>query len=188
MSLKLAVEFLARGGTFVTKVFRSVDYNNLIWVFGQLFGKVEATKPPSSRYVWRLRLCTLGGTLIGSAGRNVSAEIFVVCRDFLAPKHIDPKFLDPKHVFKDIAASAPSGTDKGTSANNAQANVFQPEKKRRKRDGYDDGDYTLFKKICSADFVRNMDPISLLGTANKITFETEEEKECADSIILLQLY
>ncbi|KIK99034.1 hypothetical protein PAXRUDRAFT_823201 [Paxillus rubicundulus Ve08.2h10] len=155
MSLKLAVEFLVKGGTFVTKVFRSVDYNNLIWVFSQLFGKVEATKPPSSR--------------------NVSAEIFVVCREFLAPKHIDPKFLDPKHVFKDLSSTA-SGTDKGSSANNAQANVFQPEKKRRKRDGYDDGDYTLFNKVSAGDFIRNSEPVNVLGLANKIAFETEEEK------------
>ncbi|KAJ7103421.1 FtsJ-domain-containing protein [Mycena belliarum] len=157
MSLKLAVDFLVKGGTFVTKVFRSADYNNLIWVFNQLFGKVEATKPPSSR--------------------NVSAEIFVVCRDFLAPKHIDPKFLDPKHVFKDLAAATASGTDKGSSAQNIQANVFQPEKKRRKRDGYADGDYTLFKAISVAEFVRSPDPITVLGTVNKMTFVTEEEKE-----------
>ncbi|KAG8219893.1 FtsJ-domain-containing protein [Butyriboletus roseoflavus] len=156
MSLKLAVEFLVKGGTFVTKVFRSVDYNNLIWVFSQLFTKVEATKPPSSR--------------------NVSAEIFVVCREFLAPKHIDPKFLDPKHVFKDLS-SVLSGPDKGSSANNVQANVFQPEKKRRRRDGYDDGDYILFTKTSASDFVRGFEPVNVLGLANKITFETEEEKQ-----------
>ncbi|KAF8974023.1 Spb1 C-terminal domain-containing protein [Flammula alnicola] len=156
MSLKLAVEFLAKGGTFVTKVFRSVDYNNLIWVFNQLFGKVEATKPPSSR--------------------NVSAEIFVVCRDFLAPKHIDPKFLDPKHVFKDLASTiAPGGS--GISAGNAESNVFYPEKKRRHRDGYADGDYILFKSIPSSAFVLGDDPITVLGSGNKITFLSEEEKE-----------
>ncbi|KAK1232715.1 AdoMet-dependent rRNA methyltransferase spb1 [Marasmius sp. AFHP31] len=157
MSLKLAVEFLMKGGTFVTKVFRSADYNNLIWVFNQLFGKVEATKPPSSR--------------------NVSAEIFVVCRDFLAPKYIDPKFLDPKHVFKDLAASIPAGDDKPAVSHNAQANVFQPEKKRRARDGYEDGDYTLFKTIPASDYIKGTDPVAILGSYNKIAFNTEEEKE-----------
>ncbi|KAJ4486264.1 Spb1 C-terminal domain-containing protein [Lentinula aciculospora] len=157
MSLKLAVEFLVKGGTFVTKVFRSADYNNLIWVFNQLFGKVEATKPPSSR--------------------NVSAEIFVVCRGFLAPKYIDPKFLDPKHVFKDLSASIPENPDKPTRAHNAEANVFQPEKKRRKRDGYEDGNYTLFKSIPVSEFIHSSDPISVLGSTNMITFQSDEEKE-----------
>ncbi|CAA7266541.1 unnamed protein product [Cyclocybe aegerita] len=156
MSLKLAVEFLSKGGTFVTKVFRSVDYNNLIWVFNQLFGKVEATKPPSSR--------------------NVSAEIFVVCREFLAPKHIDPKFLDPKHVFKGLSSTI-AATEKGISAGDAQSNVFHPEKKRRHRDGYADGDYTLFTSITASSFIHGKDPVSVLGGANKITFLSEEEKE-----------
>ncbi|KAF9472246.1 FtsJ-domain-containing protein [Pholiota conissans] len=156
MSLKLAVEFLAKGGTFVTKVFRSVDYNNLIWVFNQLFGKVEATKPPSSR--------------------NVSAEIFVVCRDYLAPKHIDPKFLDPRHVFKDLASTISLGGP-GMSAGNAESNVFHPEKKRRHRDGYADGDYTLFKSLPVSTFVLGPDPITVLGSTNKFTFSSQEEQE-----------
>ncbi|KAH9969020.1 FtsJ-domain-containing protein [Russula dissimulans] len=157
LSLKLAVEFLIKGGTFITKVFRSKDYNNLIWVFNQLFSKVEATKPPSSR--------------------NVSAEIFVVCREFLAPKAIDPKFLDPKHVFKDLDATAP--VDKGIAGGNAQANVFQPDKKRRHRDGYADNDYTLFKQTGVAEFIHTSDPIAVLGVVNKMTFTTEEEKSWA---------
>ena len=106
--------------------------------------------------------------------RNVSAEIFVVCREFLAPKSIDPKFLDPRHVFKDLSSSIEEtkiDTDK------AQANVFHPEKKRRHREGYADGDYTLFKSLPASSFIHERDPVSALGGNNKITFLTDEEKE-----------
>ncbi|PKX97494.1 rRNA methyltransferase spb1 [Aspergillus novofumigatus IBT 16806] len=140
-SMKLATEFLVEGGTFVTKVFRSKDYNPLLWVFKQLFTSVEATKPPSSR--------------------NVSAEIFVVCRGFKAPKRIDPKFLDPKHVFAELTDATP----------NHEARVFNPEKKKRKREGYEEGDYTQFKEIPVTEFINTTDPIAILGTYNKLSFE-----------------
>ncbi|KAL5535582.1 SPB1 [Sanghuangporus sanghuang] len=156
MSLKLAVEFLIKGGTFVTKVFRSADYNSLIWIFNQLFGRVEATKPPSSR--------------------NVSAEIFVVCREFLAPKYIDPKFLDPKHAFKELSASVVNADKENISAH-AHANVFMPEKKRRQREGYAEGDYTLHRTSSASEFIRCPDPVAFLGSINRIAFQSEEDKE-----------
>ncbi|MCJ1431317.1 AdoMet-dependent rRNA methyltransferase spb1 [Xylographa pallens] len=140
-SMKLATEFLIEGGTFVTKVFRSKDYNALLWVFNQLFDKVEATKPPSSR--------------------NVSAEIFVVCRGFKAPKRIDPRFLDPRSVFAELADPTP----------NNEAKVFNPEKKKRKRDGYEEGDYIQFKEAPASDFIQTTDPIAMLGSLNKLSFE-----------------
>ncbi|QUC18956.1 uncharacterized protein UV8b_03197 [Ustilaginoidea virens] len=140
-SMKLATEFLIEGGTFVTKVFRSKDYNPLLWVLNQLFSKVEATKPPSSR--------------------NVSAEIFVVCRGFKAPKRLDPRFLDPRYVFAEIT---------GASQNN-EAKVYNPEVKKRKRDGYDEGDYLQYKEVLASEFIQSMDPIAILGSSNKLTFE-----------------
>lgn len=140
-SMKLATEFLAPGGTFVTKVFRSKDYNSLLWVFKQLFTSVEATKPPSSR--------------------NVSAEIFVVCRGFKAPKNIDPKFLDPKHVFAELQDATP----------NNEAKVFNPEKKKRMREGYDEGDYTQFKELPVTEFINTTDPIAILASYNKLSFQ-----------------
>lgn len=140
-SLKLATEFLNDGGNFVTKVFRSKDYNALLWVFKQLFTSVEATKPPSSR--------------------NVSAEIFVVCRGFRAAKRIDPKFLDPKHVFAELADPTP----------NNEAKVFNPEKHKRKREGYEEGNYTQYKELPVTEFINTTDPISILGSYNRLTFD-----------------
>jgi AdoMet-dependent rRNA methyltransferase SPB1 len=76
---------LKKGGTFICKVFRSKDYNSFLYVLNSLFTKVESSKPPSSR--------------------SQSAEIFMVCLGYKAPDYIDPKFLDPKHVFEDIENS-----------------------------------------------------------------------------------
>ncbi|KAL6871647.1 Spb1 C-terminal domain-containing protein [Trichoderma longibrachiatum] len=148
-SLKLATEFLAEGGTFVTKVFRSKDYNPLLWVLNQLFTKVEATKPPSSR--------------------NVSAEIFVVCRGYKAPKHIDPRFLDPRSVFAELAGATP----------NNEAKVYNPEVKKRKRDGYEEGEYIQFKEIAASDFIQTADPIAILGSYNKLSFHQSPNGDIA---------
>ncbi|KAG0366244.1 Spb1 C-terminal domain-containing protein [Gamsiella multidivaricata] len=145
-SLKLATEFLNKGGWFVTKVFRSKDYNNLMWVFQQLFKKVEATKPPSSR--------------------NVSAEIFVVCRDYLAPKKIDPKFLDPKHVFSEV----------DTGMISQPMDVFHPEKHKRQREGYEDGNYTLHKTMDAWEFITHQEPVAALGSVNQFSFDSEDSR------------
>ncbi|KAL6454137.1 SPB1 AdoMet-dependent rRNA methyltransferase SPB1 [Candida maltosa Xu316] len=148
-ALRLAVENLAAGGTFVTKIFRSRDYNNLMWVFQQLFEKVEATKPPASR--------------------NVSAEIFVVCKGFKAPKKLDPRLLDPKEVFEEL----------GTEKQNNEQKIFNPEKfsSQRQRQGYEEGDYTLFHTMPLMEFIRHDDPINELGSLNKFDLPDKDDHE-----------
>lgn len=145
-ALKLAVENLVVGGTFVTKIFRSKDYNKLIWVFQQLFEKVEATKPPASR--------------------NVSAEIFVVCKGFKAPKKLDSRLLDPKEVFEEL----PDGPQ------NMEAKIYNPEKKVRKRGGYEEGDYLLYHVGPIMEFVKTEEPIEMLGNLNKFTVDKDDHE------------
>ncbi|KAJ3260673.1 AdoMet-dependent rRNA methyltransferase spb1 [Boothiomyces macroporosus] len=154
---KLATEFLVPGGTFVTKVFRSKDYNKLMWVFNQLFGKVEATKP--------------------TASRNVSAEIFVVCRDYLAPKKIDPRLLDPKFAFKEMDDQVPEeeSLKKIKEKQGAVLNdLFHPEKRRRQREGYEDGDYTLHVKNDLAEFIKSPDFLGILSRSSAFVFGEDE--------------
>ena len=137
-ALRLAVDFLQPGGCFVTKAFRSQDYNSLLYVFKQLFAHVEATKPQASR--------------------NESAEIFVVCRGFKNAQ-IDPRFLDPKTVFKDLDVPTPS------------ANVLQQRKgKKAKAEGYEPGAQLLRIERPIVEFVLGAAPVKLLGEAHCFTW------------------
>jgi len=87
----------------------------------------------------------------------------VICRDFIAPKKIDPKLLDPRTVFKELNAGPSRILD-----------ILHPEKKKRHREGYEDGNYTLFKSVSAMEFIDSEDPIKLLGDVNKMTFDDEE--------------
>ncbi|KAK8626806.1 hypothetical protein V6N13_134436 [Hibiscus sabdariffa] len=79
-SVKLATQFLAPKGTFVTKVFRSQDYSSVLYCLKQLFEKVEVDKP--------------------AASRSASAEIYVLGLRYKAPAKIDPRLLDFKYLFQ----------------------------------------------------------------------------------------
>ncbi|GMI76576.1 hypothetical protein HRI_001327000 [Hibiscus trionum] len=79
-AVKLATQFLAPKGTFVTKVFRSRDYSSVLYCLQQLFEKVAVFKPDASR--------------------SASAEIYVLGLRYKAPAKIDPRLLDFKHLFQ----------------------------------------------------------------------------------------
>lgn len=139
-SLKLASEFLREGGIFVTKVFRSINYLKLINLFEKIFDKVDSTKPASSR--------------------NVSAEIFVVCRGFKGLNNFSSELMDPKVVFAD------------TELEQTKFSLLSKEKKNRS--GYQDGLTLLYREISLTDFINLPDPESVLCTHNAITFSSAE--------------
>lgn len=146
-ALKLAFDFLQEGGWFITKVFRSKDYQPLLWVFQQLFKKVHSTKPQASR--------------------SESAEIFVVCQGYIAPAKIDPKLLDPRHIFKDVE---PEGKKK--------ISILQVEKQKKARaEGYEEGDYTLFRSATVSEFLQTQHPLEVLSAVNEIIFDDKKYTE-----------
>eukprot|EP01027_Heterolobosea_sp_BB2_P000632 GEZU01000914.1.p1 GENE.GEZU01000914.1~~GEZU01000914.1.p1 ORF type:complete len:706 (-),score=347.91 GEZU01000914.1:751-2868(-) len=141
-ALKLATEIMAPGANFVTKVFRSQDYNALMWVFNQFFFRVEATKPQASR--------------------NASAEIFVYCQGYKAPKVIDPKLLNPKTVFEAVEVAP------------AKLPTYKDLKNKRNREGYEEGNLILHKTCSVKEFIETEKPISILVNYNKLSFDQAE--------------
>ena len=141
--MSFSVFFLSLGGSFCTKVYRSTDYNALMWVFQQLFEEVQAMKPNSSR--------------------SQSSEIFIICLRYTAPRSIDPKLLDPNHVFKEVK-------DPGLQKVDVLHKKYDKLNKRH-RTGYDESlGILLTSKVTVTDFVYSKDAVRLLTDHNEIVF------------------
>lgn len=146
-AFKLACEMLRKGGWFITKVFRSNDYNSLMYVFGELFEKVHGTKPKSSR--------------------NESAEIFVVCQGFKAPDKIDKKFFDIKAVFE--------GVDTSAEDQKRQTHLKDFDKpKKKKAEGYEDTpNVSMHVKKTMTEFLACGNPLNFIAGVNQLVFDNE---------------
>ena len=145
-ALRLATQFLARGGSFLTKVYRSRDYNSFLWALRHFFPVVHTIKPDASR--------------------TQSAEIFVLAMHYNDPDKIDPRMLDPNHVFAEIQG----GTEEG-----AQVSVFHKkfdQLNKRKRGGYDESLGITLRNVMSVlQFVRSEDPAMALTQATEISMD-----------------
>ena len=97
----------------------------------QLFKKVESTKPVASR--------------------GTSAEIYVVCAGYLAPRTIDPRLLDARHLFAEYEGPKQA------------VDVLSNQKQKRNRSGYEDGVTTLYKECPAENFVLSEKPAEMLG-------------------------
>ncbi|CAA7049457.1 unnamed protein product [Microthlaspi erraticum] len=168
-SVRLATELLARNGNFITKVFRSRDYNSVLYCLGKLFDKVEVYKP--------------------AASRSTSAETFVLGLRYKAPGDIDPRLLDDyRHLFKEVVETREKPVDV----------INKTREKKRNRVGYENGVSVLRKVSSAADFVWSETPLDILGTVTCISFDdqaslplkeheltTEEVKVLCDDLLVL---
>ncbi|XP_065832064.1 pre-rRNA 2'-O-ribose RNA methyltransferase FTSJ3-like [Oscarella lobularis] len=159
-AVKLACDFLRKGGSFVTKVFCSKDYHSLLWVFQQLFKKVSVTKPQASR--------------------NESAEISIVCQNYIVPDKIDPRMFDSKFIFEEFEPmeklQLPAMTSFSTQKTPAE-------------------EYSELKQFNVSEFVARADFMDVLAKASELVFDssvflrhpltTEDLKDCCKDIRVL---
>jgi AdoMet-dependent rRNA methyltransferase SPB1 len=166
-ALKCATQHLKPKGHFCTKLYRSRDYASFLWVAQQLFRNVQAVKP--------------------TASRTQSAEIFLVCQNYIAPSKIDPKMLDPKHVFEAVEGDTTGGGNASGSGSTSKFNVFHKQwdqQKRPNRSGYDmaEMDFSMRRVVSIRDFIEGkpssdenspkigMGPIEILSNCTGMAF------------------
>jgi tRNA (cytidine32/guanosine34-2'-O)-methyltransferase len=104
-SLNIAAHVLARGGTFIAKVFRGKSINSLYDTLQRCFERVAIAKPKASR--------------------NSSLEGFVVCQGFLQPMALDGAVDDI--VSSSNNSTAVTATSTATAAAAAAATMDEQQ-------------------------------------------------------------
>jgi AdoMet-dependent rRNA methyltransferase SPB1 len=139
-ALRCATNHLKHGGTFVTKMYRSRDYAKYQYVLMQLFDKVNVLKPKASRIQ--------------------SAEIFLIATGYKAPASLDPRFLDPRHVFSAVEGDTTGGGNHD-DVSKQHASIFAKGKvsSRPNRQGYDVEFYDPLT-------LRHVEPVSAFCSAS----------------------
>ena len=157
-ALRCATQHLRAGGTFITKIYRSRDYASYHWVLQQLFDDVSVFKPKASR--------------------QQSAEIFLVAQNYKAPAKLDPRMLDPKHIFETVEGQTTGGGDKESTT----VSIFHKNygKAKRQRGGYDMDffDATMRHITPVKDFVKSnfKEAVEMLGQSTGMDFDKEDEE------------
>ena len=85
----------------------------------------------------------------------------MVCAGYLAPKHIDPRFLDPTHVFKELSGEGAAGKSPEEIAKAKADALFEHlgSKRSRNRDGYEETGSLLYRHAPVAEFIQAASPI-----------------------------
>ena len=164
-ALRCATQHLRHMGSFVTKIYRSKDSASFQWVVKQLFREVTTFKPKASR--------------------QQSAEIFYICQGYYKPDKIDPRLLDPKHIFEFVEGDTQGGGKESVGAVDKKFNVFHKAwgQAKRQRGGYDtehlDGTMRHIESVWQFVFgsANNMEAIQILSRCTGLSFRADDVEE-----------